>query len=1297
MSDFIKVHNPQCGCTNCNENEKYLQIKNHLSEFNTELAKAEARLNLGIPDQWNLKWGNITGFIENQTDLTEYLDNYIDVFKETIWESFDNLKKELLVLINDQLQLVEDTRQIVLGLIGRFEQLEEDIKELFNDLKEEFREELNSKIPYDEWDNLINANNHIGGYHQVNTLNEMNEIPTKLKKVGMLCYVKDDPNKIFTYQWDGKEWIKSKIGAGIEKIDTEADKKDLNPEPGDVIYINDSEELQIFTQDYTWNNLQVFYVGDTEPRNKSVLWVSNTSTDKYIEENTVVQSLNKRMSSIENTLNVLSRLTTEGILVGGSARETIMSSTKAINPNTGEIEEIEPVADYSEFTVPNLSIRCITTGEANAQNLVDGELLWVTDEIVAGSNTAGRLYIYYGGNFIAVGSGNGGGGTGGGSISANDLIKLYFDYLGFKGENGKKYRIKIDNQEDLVVYCAESAELVKDQGTYGQVWISHDLQINSIYCGGDGNEFSYQPCSHNFVELTNNGTEDLKLNGLYLLYKPHSGGKWQYLPLRGEIKAGSTFLIRGAQCAIKTNTTVINVDTYDQEWLLDSGKLISFAQDSPTFYLAYAEEKNDGLYVYGVNDTLVKLDQFSVPYRSTTCYTGYIDSVGINTGADAEGNSPVIIQAGDEFKNLLFIKSFSMDPVQQANKAYASRKSNSLWSYVNLIKEADETLSNPRYYYSNKLIFRPRSSKENKNIFTSRTTFDAFHPNMVNITFGIQATDNGNGATRCFNWVSVGYYDEFLQYRKKGETSWTTIESITESTSSNYSNDPKIAKCYERIRWITTNLTAVTTHKCIIRGLPAGEYEYRVGRYTDDDYISDIMSFTVRTDYQAKSFQFVQTSDQQGFNWAEYQVWKKASLHISKNHPNIHFTLNTGDITQNGNRESEWLDYYDGRQFLRSKEEMYTIGNNDLCGKVIHALGTGSAGTYKINHVNCTFYFCFEIDDNNSTIFKSGATEYLLPSLYSFNYGPYHFVSINSEIAENTYSVYQDTPDTFFSDNYTQMEQWLKKDLETWKEKNNESDCSKCIVYMHEMPFTIITHKTVTGSDGRAGGKINKASGKYDYKWSRLFKQYGIRLVMGGHKHTYSISKPIYDAPENYIKNNKVDPSIDFMGEVSNSASMQPVVQVLQGENMPESNLVRYEIVDKINAPTYVMSQATGYKLVSNQEIPCRGTDNTKWLLFYFSGNENGSADTANAYQYYPTYILYNITESRFNIKSYQITNIYTTPVSSSKAGAFNINNQSILESTSQEILNTASNNIILGYGTKYDETKINDGLNIIL
>ena len=53
------------------------------------------------------------------------------------------------------------------------------------------------------------------------------------------------------------------------------------------------------------------------------------------------------------------------------------------------------------------------------------------------------------------------------------------------------------------------------------------------------------------------------------------------------------------------------------------------------------------------------------------------------------------------------------------------------------------------------------------------------------------------------------------------------------------------------------------------------------------------------------------------------------------------FTINTGDITQSGNRENEWLDYYEGREALRGKEEMFTIGNNDLCGKNEYELGNG--------------------------------------------------------------------------------------------------------------------------------------------------------------------------------------------------------------------------------------------------------------------------------------------------------------------------------------------------------------------
>lgn len=74
-------------------------------------------------------------------------------------------------------------------------------------------------------------------------------------------------------------------------------------------------------------------------------------------------------------------------------------------------------------------------------------------------------------------------------------------------------------------------------------------------------------CSHNYVELGNGSKKDINLNGLYLLYTDCSkrlesdiGYVWQYLPLTGVIKAGSTFVIRGKQ----TNTikgSMIKVDS----------------------------------------------------------------------------------------------------------------------------------------------------------------------------------------------------------------------------------------------------------------------------------------------------------------------------------------------------------------------------------------------------------------------------------------------------------------------------------------------------------------------------------------------------------------------------------------------------------------------------------------------------------------------------------------------------------------------------------------------------------------
>ena len=1058
---------------------------------------------------------------------------------------------------------------------------------------------------------------------------------------------------------------------------------------GKVILLGSLDKYDEIIREIIAKKGNAIYYGDEPPEQTDVFWVSNADMSEYIPDNTVVQNLYRRLAEIEAFLLKYRHVVDYGVIAGDSSiggRTNIMATAEPVEPGTdvpgtGADDAVGTVADDEQVipeelgaTVPNISVKCDTAANfmENYQNLISGELLWATDQQ--------KLFMYYDGVFIPVGSGGGGGG---GGMNPDEIMSYFFDYLGLKAEDGHNYRIFVDTEGKLRNYRAETTELEKDHSAdTSDTWVSGRLFINSIFCGGSGDAYSYQACSHNFVELANCSGHDINLNGLYLLYAPNPDTAWKVLPLKGVIKDGTTFLIRGAQCSSKSNTTPIVVNEYDMEWKDGSG-LIKFEQDKPTFYLAWGDNER----FYNTSEELVPASQLSRVVYTTPMLKGYIDSVGIGTGSASEGSSPLSIATGDSWSDIVFVRYFTLDPVSQANKAYSARKSSAMWTYVNMAKEADESLSNPRYYYDlpTKLKFTPRDDASGKNIFTTKTTFDAERPNMVNITLGRQATykDADHKATRCFNWVSVGYHDEYLEVSRLSDYDWSEaieIDSITDdsiATGGYYAGNPVVStfiEQYRRIRWVATSGVAVTTHKVLLFGLDAGEYKYRVRRRGDNDYRSDVLTFRVFADDEVSSFEFVQVSDQQGFNWLEYQAWKKSALLISRDHPGIAFTINTGDITQNGNRENEWLDYYDGRQFLRSKEEMFTIGNNDLCGVKEYELGDGTAGKYKINHKNITFYYCFELDLVNSAIFSSGTTEYYMPSLYSFNFGQYHFVSINSEFAANTYKCYQQEAGTFTTDTYDQMAAWFRKDLQLWQGVASDvepSGCGKCIVFCHEMPYTIITRATRLGSSGRGGSKLNTfATDGLTYLWSRLFKQYGIRLVIGGHKHTYSMTWPVYDAPDGYIdeSTHEVADGADLMGSVSNAASMRPVVQVTDAAAIKEgSGSARYELVQKITAPLYVMCQATGYKLVSNKELPCNNrleSLSVDWLKKCFPGTHPVDAsgnvtDKANAEQYRPTYIHYSLGEDGISITSYQVQYVYSEPnLQDNKPGSFNINNQ---------------------------------------
>ena len=813
------------------------------------------------------------------------------------------------------------------------------------------------------------------------------------------------------------------------------------------------------------------------------------------------------------------------------------------------------------------------------------------------------------------------------------------------------------------------------------------LTINSVYCGGSGSDKCM--CSHNYVELANASNKDINLNGLHLLYtdcspeEGDSGYKWQVIDLDGVIKAGSTYLIRGARCN-KDKESLIVVDSYDQVWIdSNTNKPIEFKQGIATFYLCVGNDYKNEI------DSKTLKNPWIANSSTTTSRKGYIDSCGFGAGSAGESNSALSLlpEYATNWNNILFVRWFTLEPAKQGNKAYSARKTSALWTYIILDRQSqykDTTGGSIHYYYNDQLkkLYTPQASYRNKDFFTNKTKFSINRPNYVNVTFGIQATDGGENkrATRCFNWVSVGRYNEYIIYRKLGESEWKRVYSITSNDSTNPNYIKNYIDYYDRLNWTASDGTRVTSHKCIIKGLTAGEYEFYIKRDDDSLYNSDIHSFKVKSDSEVTTFNVLHISDQQGFNWQEYTAWHKSAKAIKDKDNDFDFIINTGDITQSGNRVNEWLDYYEGKKYLIDREEMFTIGNNDLCGYNSTDLTDGNDASSKYSHINILRYYCFEVNPDNPYNYftwkedklDESSPEHISPiySLYSFNYGSYHFVSLNSEIAIASSKMYVGGNDPTFAGNANMakaananIENWLLKDLQLWKGNDSDTDYSKCIVYMHEMPFTIVTHAFMADTKNtivRAGSHLNTLNDNGNYRFSRLFKKLGIRLVMGGHKHTYSISKPVYDAPENYITNsNTINEAVDIMDNMPDVVSRKPVVQVVGSIPQIDSkyeNLIRFELVDKITAPYYVMTQATGYKLVSNKELPSENNYRIPWLLSYFASTYDTKAKE-NCEQHRPTYIKYNFSESTIIVTPKQVHNIWdvnTTKNSSS----FNFNKQ---------------------------------------
>lgn len=94
---------------------------NYLSEFRTEIEKAQARKNLGIPDEMQMKWGGMSGYVEEQRDLVEYMEmkwRYTTELSEditTVEQALDYIMELITTYTNqnDEVEKIKESLTVI--------------------------------------------------------------------------------------------------------------------------------------------------------------------------------------------------------------------------------------------------------------------------------------------------------------------------------------------------------------------------------------------------------------------------------------------------------------------------------------------------------------------------------------------------------------------------------------------------------------------------------------------------------------------------------------------------------------------------------------------------------------------------------------------------------------------------------------------------------------------------------------------------------------------------------------------------------------------------------------------------------------------------------------------------------------------------------------------------------------------------------------------------------------------------------------------------------------------------------
>lgn len=289
--------------------------------------------------------------------------------------------------------------------------------------------------------------------------------------------------------------------------------------------------------------------------------------------------------------------------------------------------------------------------------------------------------------------------------------------------------------------------------------------------------------------------------------------------------------------------------------------------------------------------------------------------------------------------------------------------------------------------------------------------------------------------SRTIMWQSTEeLIDCRLEYRSTYiplKTHTVQYKKLTEDNTTNY--------------YYTAELTGLT---------PAADYEYRIlsGNRTTSWHRFTTPAATV-TAFSALIFCDSQCGK-------DYSVWTHTLTNAWQRHPDAHFFVDIGDLTDNGQLNWHWESFFTAMGNIPEKHLFVPVMGNHEC--------------YSLDWKFCRperYLDSFTLPPNNSSRYQG--------YYYSYDYGPVHFIVLNTQMLELNE----------FAPNLLQEQlNWLKQD-----------------VHNQQKPWQIVLmHKDVLAYDEYQQG-TKQAGGISDvgHAFMKTFEELRIDLVLTGHMHTY--------------------------------------------------------------------------------------------------------------------------------------------------------------------------------------------------